>query len=148
MDDFKISKIKEDERGLLIALLNEASLSVSDLPEKLEHFYFAKKGEKVIGSIGLEVYGTLGFLRSMVVTKGMQGEGIGKVLLDQLISKAAASEVGIDEIYLITENAASFFKSAGFEIVSRETVPSIIKDIPQFKSICPTSAAVMKRKVK
>lgn len=147
MDNLTISKIKEEERALLIALLNEASLSVSDLPQKLEHFYLAKKEEDVIGSIGLEIFGSTGFLRSMVVKKGMQGEGIGKVLLNKLISKVSSSGIGVKEIYLITENAEAFFRSAGFETVSRETVPEIIKDIPQFKSICPTSAAVMKRMV-
>lgn len=143
----QIFKIKEEERNQLIALLNEANLPFSDLPQTLNHFYLAKKNERTIGSIGLELFGSLALLRSMVVKKGMQGEGIGKKLLQQLISGTKEDQLGLEEIFLITEHAEKFFWASGFKTIAREDVPEMLKELPQFKSICPTSAAVMKKEV-
>jgi len=147
MENFSISQIKENEREQLIELLQEANLPVSDLPERLDHFLLARKGDSVIGSIGLEVFGPHALLRSMVVTRGMQGEGIGKLLISHLMTDISRRAAQIEEIYLITENAAKFFSSAGFEAVERATVPAVIKEVPQFKNLCPSSATVMRYKV-
>lgn len=148
MNSFTITQIKEDERGQLIDLLKEANLPFTDLPKTLDHFFLAKKDEKVIGSIGLELFLPYALLRSMVVTKGMQGEGIGKLLLNHLLLHVSNKAVGIKEIYLITEGAQKFFKSAGFEAIGREHLPEAFKEIPQFKTLCPASASVMKSEIK
>jgi N-acetylglutamate synthase-like GNAT family acetyltransferase len=48
-------------------------------------------------------------------------------------------------LYLITTTAAPFFERLGFEPVQREAVPEGIRKSPEFASICPTSAAVLRR---
>lgn len=147
VNSLQISKIKEEERDQLIDLLSEANLPVSDLPQSLNYFYLAKKDEKTIGSIGLEDFGSCALLRSMVVTKGMQGEGVGKKLLNHLIATLKEDQGSLKEIYLITEHAEKFFQATGFETIARDDVAETISELPQFKSICPTSAAVMKMKI-
>ena len=110
MNNIAITRLKESEREDLIALLQEANLPVSDLPEHPEHFFLARKEERVIGSIGLEVYVPYALLRSMVVTRGLQGEGIGRSMLNHLLTYVANQNLGIKSIYLITESAGRFFE--------------------------------------
>ena len=62
-----ITKANTEQRNAIISLLRLEKLPVEDLSVTLKHFFVATDAGGVIGAIGLELYGSCGLLRSMVV---------------------------------------------------------------------------------
>ena len=77
------------------ALLSESGLPVEDLgPDKLDGFLVAMDGDEIVGLIGLEVFGTTGLLRSLVVASRARRAGLGGKLIGALESAAEAAGIG------------------------------------------------------
>ena len=123
-------------------LLAESGLPVEDLDaDRLEGFLVAEDGDDIIGLIGLEVFGTTGLLRSLVVAKDARRAGLGGKLVGSL--ESAAQTAGIKELWLITIDAEKFFERQGFAIVDREIVPDTIRQTDEFGTLCPGTACLM-----
>jgi len=58
-----------------------------------------------------------------------------------------AREHGAREIYLLTTTAERFFARAGYESVPRNDAPSAIRETSEFATICPASAALMRKRL-
>ena len=139
----------QDHQSLerLQRFLKDNKLPFSDL--KLEGNHFAAYQDdsgNIIGYGGLELYGETGLLRSIAVDEKMRGQSLGKKIVDDMIGKAKSSS--IKEVYLLTETAHSYFLKKGFEDVSRDVVPEIIKQTTEFAQVRPASAVVMKLKLR
>lgn len=130
---------KEDEKGIL-KLLAQAGLPTEDLTrDKLKNFLVAKPEESsLIGAIGVELYGDLGLLRSLIVHPSHRGKGIGKCLTHEL--ESLAKWKGIKRLYLLTTTAADFFTQVGYRMIQRARVPGSIAGTEEFRNICPVSA--------
>ncbi|WOJ95895.1 arsenic resistance N-acetyltransferase ArsN2 [Congregibacter brevis] len=125
-------------------ILDKNDLPTSDLADlDLNHFFSCGESPDIKGVVGVEVYGSYGLLRSLAVDPRGQGQGVGKALLEHLY--AHARSVGISDLYLLTETAETYFERQGFEYVSRALAPEVIKQTREFSSLCPDSAAVMRR---
>jgi amino-acid N-acetyltransferase len=72
---------KGTDRPALVEVLRAVSLPTADLAEELDHFIVARQSEKIVGSVGLEVYGSCALLRSLAVDPARQGTGLGKFFL-------------------------------------------------------------------
>jgi amino-acid N-acetyltransferase len=131
------------DRLAIIDLLNLLQLPTVDLPLVLDDFVVARQQETVIGSCGLEIYGSLALLRSLAVAPSNQGQGLGDALLQATLDLAKTR--GIKSVYLITNTAAGFFEKRGFSPVERSRVPADIQKTAQFSSVCPSSAAILFR---
>ena len=128
----------------LFQILDKNDLPTRDLAElDLNHFFSCGESADIKGVVGVEVYGSDGLLRSLAVDPRGQGQGTGTALLEHLY--AHATSVGISELYLLTETAEAYFQRQGFEHVSRALVPEAIKQTREFSSLCPDSAAVMRK---
>lgn len=123
------------------SLLLQENLPVEDIETGLPHFIVATDNGRIIGSIGLEVFGSIGLLRSMVVDPGYRGKGIAIGLIDSLRAKSA--ELGIQDLFLITNTAERFFSNRGFKTIARDSVPEPIRQTREFSHLCPASSAVM-----
>lgn len=131
-------------------LLRAAGLPVEDLDSgKRERFLLAtERGEgrdRVLGAIGLESFGNVGLLRSLVVDTAARGTGCGSQLVDALERKASVE--GVTELWLLTIDADEFFASRGYRAVSRELAPPAIRDTAEFSSLCPGSAVLMSKQL-
>ncbi|MDH3987490.1 MAG: GNAT family N-acetyltransferase, partial [Gammaproteobacteria bacterium] len=85
-------------------LLQESGLPTADLgPDKLDGFLVVEDGDELAGLIGLQVYGTTGLLRSLVVAKQVRSAGFGGKLVGAL--ESAAQTAGIRELWLLTIDA-------------------------------------------
>ena len=127
-------------------LLNSAELPVEDLqPGMLENFLIAESAGAIVGLIGLQVYETIGLLRSLVVTVSARRSGLGGELVGAL--EFAAQAAGITELWLLTIDAEKFFERQGFEVVSREVAPDSIRKSEEFAALCPGSAYLMMKKL-
>ncbi|MFL5811318.1 MAG: arsenic resistance N-acetyltransferase ArsN2 [Flavisolibacter sp.] len=145
IDQVKIEKAIEEDRQAVVDLLQEENLPVKDLPVSLQHFLVAKEENKIIGVIGLEIYGNLGLLRSFAVNKQYRNKRIALQLLKNLENNAAA--IGIEAIYLLTETAALYFEKKGYERINREKAPKSIQGSSEFSTVCPASAVVMTKRL-
>ncbi len=125
-------------------LLFAADLPVDDLgPERLAGFLIAEDQDATVGLIGLEVLGTVGLLRSLVVARNARNTGLGGKLVGALQSAAVAA--GIAELWLLTIDAEHFFQKHDFEIVDRTAAPDEIRQTDEFSALCPDTAFLMRK---
>lgn len=123
-------------------LLRNNRLPTDDLTdEHLAHFFALVAGHVMVGVVGLEIHGTDGLLRSLVVSEDQRGSGAGKKLVDRI--EVYAKDAGITHMYLLTETAEHFFQQRGYARIERDRVPATIRATREFASLCPASAAVM-----
>jgi N-acetylglutamate synthase and related acetyltransferases len=141
--DFFIRRAKKDDLEAISELLQNAKLPLDGVAEALDNFILAEgNGIHVVGAAGLEVYGRFALLRSVVVAAGWQGYGVGRALTGEIISRARARN--IDDVFLLTTTAESFFPSFGFVRIDRADVPAEVEASPELRGACPASATVMK----
>jgi amino-acid N-acetyltransferase len=126
------------------ALLLAADLPIDDLgPERLNGFLIAQDEIATVGLIGLEILGTVGLLRSLVVARNARNTGLGGKLVGAL--EAAAVAAGIAELWLLTIDAERFFQRHEFEIIDRTAAPDEIRQTDEFSALCPDSAYLMRK---
>jgi amino-acid N-acetyltransferase len=123
-------------------LLRECRLPVEDLaPGKLDHFLGCGKTDAPEGIAGLEIFGTIGLLRSLAVAAGARKHGCGKALVTGI--EDMALEHGVTALYLITNTAEAFFEQAGYIRIGRDDAPEAIRETEEFSGLCPSTATVM-----
>jgi amino-acid N-acetyltransferase len=103
----------------------------------------AVESGRLIGAAGVERYGSYGLLRSVVAAPDWRGRGIGEALVRDRLGWA--ERAGLEAVYLLTTTAMEYFPRLGFAAVERATAPAEIRASPEFSSVCPSSAVVMRR---
>ena len=84
-----------------------------ELETLLPHCFVAEFQGRVVGCAALEIYSRkLAEVRSLVVSSGMQGRGIGKRLVQACVDRAR--ERNVLEVMAIT-SSEDFFRSCGFD---------------------------------
>ena len=141
--DITIELAEKDNLNLLQSILEQNNLPTDDIYNNSIRFFVAKKNDRILGLVGLEVFKPFGLLRSLAVIDEFKNKQIGKKLVEYLISESKSEE--IKELYLLTTTADKYFSKFGFIQIEREQVPGSIKQTEEFKSICPDSAVVMKK---
>ena len=124
-------------------VLAECNLPTDGLKDHFDYGYcVAVYEKKIVGAAGIEIYSPYGLLRSVSVSQAWQNNSIGESLVKDRLTWAKSK--GLVGIYLLTIDAAKFFEKLGFYNVSRDSVPSEIRNSREFCSVCPESATVMK----
>ena len=129
------------EHAQIRTLLGAAALPVEDLDHAAVHFIVAPEHGEVVGAIGLEAFGTVGLLRSLVVRPDARDTGLGSQLVDALEMHARLR--GLTQLVLLTQTAASFFARRGYHVIDRQAAPEPVMASAEFRSICPASATCM-----
>ena len=130
----------------VIRMLTAAELPTEDLTlAHCEHFYFAGPASAPTGLVGLELFGDVALLRSLVVAAGNSGAGEGGALLKHAEDQARSR--GVRTLYLLTTTAEAFFAKNGYQRASRESAPDAIRATREFAGICPASSAIMTRQL-
>ena len=132
-------------REAVIALLAAQNLPVTDLPQVLDDFIVMQDQDEIIGVAGLETYGNYGLLRSIAVATAYRNRGIADNLLTKIENLGASKK--LTAIYLLTETAAGYFTSKGYQLTNRDTVPADVQQSTEFSHVCPVSAMVMKKTI-
>ena len=127
----------------VVGLLRAADLPTAGLRPPLPDFLVADERGRLVGAIGLEVYGDSALLRSAVVEESRRGSGLGADLVSRLLAHAA--DRGVREIYLLTTTAERYFPRFGFSPVAREAVAAAVRASEEFKGACPDSAVAMRK---
>ena len=125
-------------------LLESAHLPTEDLtPAHCGNFFYAGSAGEPTGLVGLELFGDVALLRSLVVAPGRRGMGDGVALLRHAEKQARAQ--GVRALYLLTTTAEPFFARHGYVRAPRESAPAAIRATREFAGICPASSAFMTR---
>lgn len=122
-------------------LLADNNLPLAGIESAHIRFMVMRDGDAIIAAAAIEGDAPDGLLRSVVVDRAYQQQGLGATLIDRVISEA--KEKGYNSLYLLTETASPFFAQLGFEIISREEAPTTIQASGEFENLCPTSATCM-----
>ncbi|MEM7282164.1 MAG: arsenic resistance N-acetyltransferase ArsN2 [Pseudomonadota bacterium] len=123
-------------------LLGCSHLPTDDLSEiLLKHFIGVHQSGQLVALGGLEVLNGAGLLRSVAVHPDFRRSGLATVIVRELESRALS--LGLDVLYLLTTDAATYFEKHNFAIVDRSSVPDTVKKTAQFSELCPDSATVM-----
>lgn len=138
-----IVKANNEQRNVIVDLLQSENLPFADLPASLGHFFVAVENNNVVGAIGLEKYDGCGLLRSLVVGKEHRDRKIASQLVEALEHYAIA--LGINCIYLFTETASQYFERKSYKSISRSEVPEELQTSSEFSHVCPVSAIVMSK---
>lgn len=141
-DTIAIRRAEARDRGAVLALLRSAGLPIEGVREHFQHFCVAQSDGQIIGCVGLELYGRVSLLRSLVVALTHQRRGLGSRLTKYIIAEAVS--LGAREIILLTTTAETFFRRFGFEQITREEAPREVYQSIEFQSACPTTATCMK----
>lgn len=125
-------------------LLTEAQLPVSDLSKSLSlNLLGVRESGRLVGVVGIEVYGEIGMLRSLTVASARRHAGLGVSLVSD--AETWATQRGVKTLYLLTTTAAEFFARLGYEAVARSEAPAAIAATAQFAGLCPASSTFMRK---
>ena len=107
----------------------------------LENFFFAGPAQAPAGLVGLEMFGDVALLRSLVVAEPLRGSGAGSALLEY--AERHARSRGVKVVYLLTTTAEAFFTGRGYGHAARDSAPAAIRETREFSVLCPSSSAFM-----
>jgi amino-acid N-acetyltransferase len=124
-------------------LLESQGLPLDGVEAHVGTMVVARDDDEVVGAAALELYRDGALLRSVVVSAGRQGAGLGHTLTEAAL--AMAGELGARSVFLLTTTAEGFFPRFGFRPVPRDDVPASVRMSVEFQSACPASAVVMRK---
>ena len=128
--------------GALLAVYVEQGLLLPRTPEQIRRaiadFQVALEGGAVVGCVALEFYGArrngLAEIRSLAVTPGARGAGLGRRLLEAAVKQAQRR--GTARVFAVTR-AAKFFERGGF---SRVPGGMPAEKLARDCAVCPKAA--------
>lgn len=143
MSKVEIRAARAEDLGAVQALLAAAALPLEGVTDFFpSHYVVAVQDGVTVGAIGVEEYGGHGLLRSAVIADPARGSGLGTGLTRERLEWSRRQ--GLRDVYLLTTTAAPFFERLGFHRVDRTEVPAAVAGAPEFASICPSTAVVMR----
>lgn len=127
-------------------LLSACELPVADIvPSDSMLFFGCHYGDRLVGVVGLEVYGASALLRSLAVAPAQRDRGLGRSLV--AFAEAHAASLGVESLFLLTTAAEAYFSKLGYAPASREDAPPAIRNTSQFSALCPASASFMRKEL-
>lgn len=133
-----------DDFPAAIDLLNAARLPTDDLtPAHLA--WVAESRAQLVGLIGMERFGDVGLLRSLVVSPQARCKGIGRSLVKAL--ESTAREHGMRILWLLTTDAERYFSTLDFRAQDRAAAPGVIQSTAEFSRLCPGDAVLMSKTI-
>jgi N-acetylglutamate synthase-like GNAT family acetyltransferase len=141
-----IAKANRTEFPEVAAFLEASSLPTAGVFDHFDSFLVARGDDgRLLGCVGLEVYGDVGLLRSLAVASEARGSGIGKNLVEGLFDLARSK--GVATLYLLTTTAETYFPRFGFERLARDQAAPELEASAELRGACPESAVIMQRRL-
>jgi N-acetylglutamate synthase-like GNAT family acetyltransferase/SAM-dependent methyltransferase len=137
-----IEAAREGDAAAIEALLAEVDLPAAEIRKRIDNFLVARTGGRVVGCVGLELYGKAALLRSLAVLPESRGQGVGARLATGILERAR--RLGASEAVLLTTTVQAMAAAMGFEAVPRESVPAGVRGSWEFKADCCGAATCMR----
>jgi amino-acid N-acetyltransferase len=119
-----------DDVPAIEQMLSAESLPPFQVKEFIDTFWVLEQDGKVVGAAGVELYGEVAHLRSVVVAPSLRGKGQGDRLVREALNHAQQN--GARRVYLFTMTAAPFFALYGFQPLAMEDFEPAAKESWQF----------------
>ena len=145
MEEIKYYWAKPSDLAAIQDLLKKCDLPYEDMSPHLTNFMTAKIGDSVIGVNGIEIYGPDALLRSLAVDLSFRNRGISRELIARILARAR--QLGVKNLYLLTQTVENYAAKSGFHKIDRNSVPQSIQATAEFKSLCPQSAVCMLKSI-
>jgi amino-acid N-acetyltransferase len=142
----EVRTAEEKDLPAVLSLLGRADLPTEGVADAFSHFIVAESEGRLIGAVGMELYGGSALLRSAAVEESWRGSGVGRVLVDRALELARQHR--IEDVYLLTTTAEHYFPKFGFACVSRDAVAEGVRSSVEFQTACPASAVVMRKSLR
>ncbi|WP_374679784.1 arsenic resistance N-acetyltransferase ArsN2 [Hydrocarboniphaga effusa] len=144
MAEIRIEPAAPCDIGAFCGLLRASKLLTEDIDAAhLDGFLMARQATEIVGGVGVEPYGDVGLLRSLVVADSARDRGLGGRLMAAAEEHAAA--LGIRRLYLLTTTAGAYFEARAYQITARADAPAAIASTSQFSGLCPSSSIFMSK---
>jgi amino-acid N-acetyltransferase len=114
-------------------MLSAESLPPFQVKEFLDTFWVLDQDGRVVGAAGIELYGDVAHLRSVVVAPSLRGTGEGDRLVREALTHAQQN--GARRVYLFTMTAAPFFARYGFQPLSMDDFEPAARESWQFVAL-------------
>lgn len=138
----KIEKLTPEQMPEAMSLLQKNNLPTEDLNGQAKLFG-TYEDDALIGVAGIELYGENALIRSVCVDEEYRSQGMAEILTEHI--EQYAKNKGACHLFLLTTTAENYFKRKGFVKVDRNEVPQNVQLSTEFSSVCPSSAAVLKK---
>lgn len=122
-------------------LLQASELPLAGLDSPLPFTLVTEDEGQVLALAALEIYGATGLLRSVAVHPDARQLGLARQLVTHLLGHARALK--LQDLYLLTTTAETYFPRFGFQTVPRGAAPSELLASREFQDACPESATLM-----
>jgi amino-acid N-acetyltransferase len=126
----------------VLDLLKDAGLPTAGVEEHFGTFWVSRIDGRLVGCIGLERHGEVGLLRSLAVRSSEQARGVGRRLVEHLLSEAR--EQKLRTLYLLTTTADAYFPRFGFERIERGEIDPALQGSEELRGACPDTAVCMR----
>ena len=136
---------EDREEHAIEELLRDNGLPSDGVHDRLATTLVEVDEGHLTGTAALEVFSDGALLRSVAVDSRRRSAGTGARLVQGLLS--IAEQRRLPAVYLLTTTAEHYFPRFGFERVAREDVPEGVQQSVEFRSACPASATVMRKKL-
>lgn len=137
--------LTQEEQEALQDLLKSEKLCYNDIAEDGVTLFGVKIKHVHVGYFGFEQFNQDALFRSMLVQPDARKRGYGSLIWNE--AKAKLKEMGVKNVFLLTDTAAQFFSKHGFVNIDRESVPESIANTTEFKEFCPDSSTCMKYEI-
>ncbi len=98
--------------------------TLQNLYEDIREFWVYEEEGKIVGTCALKIFwDNLAEIRSLAVSPGHTGRGIGTALVKAALKEAR--ELEIEKVFTLTYQV-EFFKRLGFKVIDKETLPQKI----------------------
>ncbi len=130
----------------LVRLLEACDLPADDIASvDLSRFVLCEDRGTIAGAGGLEIVGSDALFRSLAVLESHRGRGIAGAILDHLCEMAR--EAGVENMFLLTTTAGSWFRERGWAAFERDSAPAPIRATAEFRLLCPDDADCLIRRL-
>jgi 4-nitrophenyl phosphatase len=125
----------------IATMLHHGGLTAGAARERLGRTMVAEADRRPIATASWERVDDVGLLRSVAVAPDSRRAGAGTIVVAATLRRMI--EDGLDEVYLVTEQAERFFAACGFKTIDRDQLPAGVEKHPQVARDCPASAPAM-----
>jgi len=130
-----------------VRLLESAGLPASDLTDAhMDHFFYSGSADAPHAIVGVQLCGPDALLRSLVVSRELRAQGLGRRLVTH--AEAYARACGARDIYLLRSTAEGFFRSRGYVATPRESAPPAIRATTEFSGLCPATSNFLSKRLR
>lgn len=123
-------------------LLDAVGLPLDGIEQGFGETWAVAEAENTIAGVaGVEIHVPFGLLRSVAVSPGRRGRGIGNALVRNRVR--FARKRGLKKLFLLTTTAAPWFERLSFRRIDRAAVPVPLLSSREFQGVCPAAAVLM-----